>query len=157
MDLGSGNGKLVMQGAMEVPSLDLAVGIELDPERHSTGAANLEEIKNGEKNLVDYLSKVRLICSDIFDADVSAATHVYISSLCFSEAMMIGLGKKLQNEGLKINVVATLKPFPLTEVLGFAPRTLLLIKVEYVEMSWTRPFGCPVFFYRLQPSDGKQM
>jgi hypothetical protein len=155
MDLGSGTGKLVTHGSLELQCLELAVGIELDLHRHSIGMANLERLRKINK---DYGSVVvaHLYCGDILDANVSTATHIYISSLCFTKKMMLDLVTKLQNEALNLECVATLQPFPQAEQIDNSWRTFALSKTEYIEMSWTKPFGCPVLFYCLNTCDQKQ-
>ena len=157
MDLGSGMGKLVTHGSMELQCLELAVGIELDPHRHSTATSNLKNSRKRRKD-ADFGSAapVHLHRGDILDASVSTATHVYVSSLCFTKKMMQDLGTKLQNEAVNLKCVATLQPFPEAEQVHYPSRTLALTKTEYVEMSWTKPFGCPVFFYRLHTADRQQ-
>lgn len=153
MDLGSGTGKLVTQGALELQCLELAIGVELDPHRHSIGSANLKSLRSWRGEDVGAAAVVHLYCGDIFHADVSGATHIYISSLCFTKEMMFDLRTKLENEAFNLQWVATLQPFPESENPSC---TFALTKIEYVEMSWTKPFGCPVLFYRLQSSDQRQ-
>jgi hypothetical protein len=156
MDLGSGTGKLVTQGALELQCLELAIGVELDQHRHSIGSTNLQRLKSWRGADVGSAAVVLLYCGDIMHANVSAATHVYISSLCFTKKMMFDLGMKLEKEALNLVWVATLQPFPKADSMDNASCAIALTKIEYVEMSWTKPFGCPVLFYRFQASDRKK-
>jgi hypothetical protein len=147
-DLGSGVGKLVVQAFTEIPSLHKATGIELSPSRHASAVEtwskiqdNARKIRNMEEDSLDGAS-VQLIEGDIFDYDMSSTTHIYVASLCFSEAMMHRLGYKLKQEASELRCIATLKEFPSWFAKEFGkPR------VEYIEMTWTRPHGARVFFY----------
>lgn len=47
---------------------------------------------------------------DIFEADISEATHAYVASLCFDGNMMKRLAKKISTSSL--HAVASLKQFP---------------------------------------------
>lgn len=180
-DLGSGTGKLVGQVVLELPnnSIYRATGIELSPSRHDYAVRAKEalleltrtsEISFGreyrsiaEKNyglgislLQESAMKLELLQGDLFDADLSTATHIYVASLCFPNELMIRLEERLkaliyrqenscdeiedaQNNVLKW--VATLKPFP-GNLGGISP------VVRFMEMSWTKPFGCVVYLYR---------
>lgn len=152
-DLGSGNGKLVVQAFLEVPRLRRSVGVELNPTRHDTaiGAWNSIQSKariirssSEEQALSCNEASVQLIQGDLYQVDVTEATHVYIASLCFTSEMMERLADKLTKEASELQCVATLKPFPKHFEWRFGTPT-----VEYVEMSWTEPRGegCVVYFY----------
>jgi hypothetical protein len=154
MDLGSGTGKLVTHACLELDCLERAVGIELDASRHAIGMDILKRSRRHEQ--VDYEkieSVVHLYCGDMFDLDVLEATHLYIASLCFTKEMMHALSTKLQKEAPKLQCVATLQPFPPAASEDSTSSTFALIQTEYIEMSWTKPFGCPVYFYRLENAD----
>lgn len=160
VDLGSGAGKLVAQSYMELPRISRGVGVELAPSRHeaaihswgtlqSTGLADelrSEAIDNNAKDLAVRNTSVDLIQGDLFDIDLSEATHIYVASLCFTDAMMMRLEEKLATEASpsKLSTVASLKKFPQrTPAFRSDPR------IEHVEMSWTKPQGrgCVVYFY----------
>lgn len=132
VDLGSGCGKLVLQAGLElqVPSF----GVELDPERHEVALKHLSTIQN------DTAEFVTLECDDLFEFDVSEATHVYVSSLCFTDEMMVRTSQKLFHEAPNLKCAATLKKLPSAQSWG-EPR------VEFIEMSWSKPLGCSVYFY----------
>lgn len=160
IDLGSGNGKLVVQAYLEVPKLRSVRGVELSPSRHQTALSSWTNIREEAKCIRnDTLScfdektstekkdsdvEVTLMQGDLFETDISEATHIYVASLCFSEEMMNDLGMKIKNEGQNLVYVATLKPFPSSfEEAGFVR------EARYVEMSWTKPRGIGgiVYFY----------
>ena len=106
------------------------------------------------------MAKLDLLEGDLFDLDLTSATHIYVASLCFTDLMMDRLAQKIIKEitslsssttttSLKyrnLQCLATLRKFPsqYEEQLG-TPRQ------RYVEMSWTKPrgVGCIVYFYDL--------
>mmetsp|Transcript_9205 Transcript_9205/g.13689 ORF Transcript_9205/g.13689 Transcript_9205/m.13689 type:complete len:338 (+) Transcript_9205:85-1098(+) len=154
IDLGSGNGKLVVQAYIEIPGLIKAEGIELSPSRHSVAINswnNIEdEAKCARSQTLDLYgcsnygeAKVQLFQGDLFEMNISQASHIYIASLCFTDSMMMSLARKCGEEGSKIVCIATLKPLPEFESYGFVE------DIKYVEMSWTKPKGMGgiVYFY----------
>ena len=148
-DLGSGTGKLVVQAYAELPPLLRVVGVELAPARHATAVCAW----NSMRDTIGDIRTMGAPCTeaqvdfqqgDLFQADVSDATHVYIASLCFTNDMMERVADKLASEALGLRCVATLKEFPKRFQWRFGNA-----KVDYVEMSWTKPRGegCLVYFY----------
>ena len=158
LDLGSGVGKLVMQTFLEVPRLRRAVGVELEASRHDSALRAWNVIEKHARALRDSLGEqssvffagatVQFIRGDLYEIDVSQATHIYVASLCFSSEMMERLADKLLNEASRLEVMATLKPFP-ARFEGGKPAK------EFVEMSWTRSRGegCAVYFYTVRRKD----
>ena len=174
-DLGSGTGKLVGQAVLELPNdvIQLATGVELSPSRHESAVQAKEYLQrllvtndrseygyrrnnNIEVSLsqamIDRSSsdKLELLRGDLFDVDLSTATHIYIASLCFPDKLMLRLEQKLQilmqqqleqDEEIVLQWVASLQPFP-NNLGGIRPI------VRFMEMSWTKPFGCAVHLYR---------
>ena len=141
-DLGMGQGMLVLQAYLELPtsSIRQAVGIELSPSRYRTAVAAWNTILKHEPSLLNDGRRLSLVQGDLFQQDLSNATHIFVSSLCFTEEMMEKLAIKLKgnHEYLpKLRCVATLKELP----------NFKYSRVEKVEMSWTRPHGCSVYFY----------
>ena len=186
-DLGSGGGRLVIQSYLELPSVVKAVGIELSASRHNIAtrtwndlvrngdAARIRKLaikswyinkeeqqqQNDEVDVVLLSSNVILHEGDLFGLDISQATHLYISSLCFTDDMLKRLVTKIENEGVSLQIVASLRRLPTTTSnadmnvsrvktkrvsLGSNPWT------EYLEMSWTkaRGDGCQVYFYSVK-------
>jgi len=131
-DLGSGAGKLVVQARLEL-MLTHARGIELAKSRHDAALRALAKVRQIEAETL-----VELMEGDLFGMDLSGATHVYVSSLCFDPGAMKRLGEKLQ-EASNLKCVASLREIP-----GFGNPV-----VRYIEMSWTKPKGLPVYFYYL--------
>jgi len=158
-DLGSGAGRLVAQSFLELPRIHKAVGVELAASRHESATSAWEKLvdsgradeirRMGAGNTTgnsDRASKecVNFVGGDLFDLDVSDATHIYASSLCFTGEMMVHLANKLNSEAPNLQCVATLQPFPTKSLFGLKHPAM-----EFVEMSWTaaRGEGCPVYFY----------
>ena len=157
LDLGSGVGKLVAQVYMEVPNLSCVRGIELAPTRHAAARQAWNRIESSAGTARDQIvvqsgnsgtnirpATVELLQGDLFELDISNVTHIYVASLCFSPPMMLRLAEKLATEKNPcLQCIATLKRFPeeFENVLGQP-------QMEYVEMTWTQPFGAQVFFYR---------
>ena len=141
VDLGSGAGKLVVQAYLELERLRRAVGIEAVPSRHDAAVRAREKlVKTREVALAN--GSLELVQGDLFEMDLSDATHVYAASLCFTDDMMDRLTQKLATEAPRLRCAATLKAFP-EETLGKPSFS------EFLEMSWTKPFGhgCQVYFY----------
>jgi len=82
-DLGSGDGKLVMQVAIET-QVGQSIGIELSASRH----AMAERALRGHPELS---RRVRLFHGDFRRCDLSRATVILAGSLCFPETLMRGL------------------------------------------------------------------
>ena len=158
-DLGSGVGRLVVQSYLELQSrIKKSIGVEMVPSRHEIAIQtwqkilairNIDGLPEVEHTMVGKKSDERDKCGvefhegDLFEIDVTEATHIFVSSLCFTYAMMIDLASKLQSEASQLKCVATLQKFP-EGLFGSQ-----LPFMEYVEMSWTkgRGQGCLVYFY----------
>lgn len=160
-DLGSGGGRLVIQSFLELPSVYKSVGIELSPSRHQIAIQTWTNlVQNGdavriralaEKSWdVHYLERpideaieygVELHEGDLFDLDISQATHLYISSLCFSEDMLLRIVEKIETEGVSLQIVASLRLLPLGYDRDRENASLKRVSLgrnpwmEYVEMS----------------------
>ncbi|KAL3920357.1 MAG: hypothetical protein SGARI_006963 [Bacillariaceae sp.] len=139
-DLGSGVGKLVTQVAMELGGGQYdgsnsnssnnnrsvrTTGVGLSPTRHEAAERAQEELRQvfhkkvpkettGYQFLQDAQNNVKLIQGDLFQVDLSCATHIYVASLCFPPTLMKALETKLIQECTSKNLqyVATLKRFP---------------------------------------------
>jgi hypothetical protein len=108
VDLGSGTGRLVAQAFMELPRARRCVGIELDRSRHAAAAHSWEESKHAARRVreghhfdsarMHSCATLELLEGDLFELDVSEATHVFVASLCFSPTMMERLAAKLACE-----------------------------------------------------------
>jgi len=167
VDLGSGVGKVVVQAFLEWPAVGSAVGIELSPERAaiareawraclSSDAASrlraaaeaLEAMwwRNWTKqgSVVAGAARpeqgVQLLEGDLFDLDVSQATHMYVASLCFDTAMLQRVAAKLSSEARSLEVIASLRRLP-DGLPGFVERSL------QVQTSWTAPSGATSLTY----------
>ncbi|CAJ1430677.1 unnamed protein product, partial [Effrenium voratum] len=156
-DLGSGVGKLVAQAYLEWPVLR-SRGVELSVSRHrraleawealllSEEAYELRRQALGLRGISrepDPLEEVQLLQGDLLDADISDVTHIYLSSLCFSESMMFEVAHKLQKEAVHLRGLASLRPLPRA---GGAARLLEL------PMSWSqRGKGSIAYLYDFSP------
>jgi len=194
-DLGSGTGKLVGQAVLELPpgAIERATGIELSPSRHESAVQAKEALRRlleagcrSECTEIDrderFNNEIRIFQSretihrsrsdnlellqgDLFDVDLSTATHIYVASLCFPDNLMARLEKKLQmllQQQLErqqeqphdvageseLQWVASLQPFP-NNLGGIRPI------VRFMEMSWTKPFGSAVYIYRCSAGSPK--
>jgi SAM-dependent methyltransferase len=147
-DLGSGAGKLIAQVAMELPDTE-ATGIELSPSRYEAAVKAKKMLESfllqpeQELQLAAALDRVQFLPENILNVDLSRATHIYVASLCFPRTLLSSLEDKLIQECNELRFVATLQRFP-NELRG---SKLELSSVQYMEMSWTKPLGCPVFLY----------
>ena len=170
VDLGSGAGKLVGQAVLELSdkTIQRATGIELSSSRHqaalSAKRSLLEWVENAKKSentstlsidANEIETKMELIEGDLFDVDLSTATHIYVASLCFPDTLMLQLEEMLlqriaRQRGISeknietisnLQWVATLRPFP-NDLGGIRPI------VRFMEMSWTSPLGSAVYMYR---------
>jgi hypothetical protein len=174
-DLGSGGGRLVIQSFLELPSVYKSVGIELSPSRHKIAIQTWNDlVQNGDalrirtlaekswggndvkySNDITIVSGVELYEGDLFDLDISQATHLYISSLCFSEDMLVRIVEKIEREGVALQIVASLRLLPLVDNRSLEHVSSKRVSLgrnpwmEYVEMSWTkaRGDGCRVYLY----------
>jgi len=126
-DLGSGVGRLVMQMALDFgPSLKTAIGVELSMERHEIASSILSEIAWIKPSLKD---SVIFLNSDVLELDLSDATHVYISSLCFPRSVLHQLQDYLVTiEGIR--VVVALNRLDRFETGEFE------VSDAHVQMSW---------------------
>mmetsp|Transcript_23582 Transcript_23582/g.56913 ORF Transcript_23582/g.56913 Transcript_23582/m.56913 type:complete len:319 (-) Transcript_23582:52-1008(-) len=171
-DLGSGGGRLVIQSHLELPSLSKSVGIELSPSRHKIALQTWQSLmqngdavrirnlaeKSGGMDIDDVKSTVELYEGDLFKLDISQSTHLYVSSLCFSEDMLERLVDKIESEGKSLKIVASLRMLPKEGKLRHDETKIKYFTLgsnpwmEFVEMSWTkaRGDGCPVYFYSVK-------
>lgn len=133
-DLGSGTGRLCIQAALELDTCESIVGIEIDPDRHAIALRRWDTVRN-----VASTSPHRLMLyqGDLLKMDLSKVTHVYVSSLCFDDKMVYRLSELLRSTP-RIRVIASLRPLDL-----IGPPS-----VVYLQMSWTKPFGCRSYVYR---------
>merc|ERR1711879_270424 len=125
---------------------------------------NIETVRNSALQLMEDTARstlaklprvsaenaVSFVHGDLFNMDVSKVTHVYAASLCFNDSMLRRVARKLAAEAQQLEVVASLRRFPLG-ILGF----------EYAgsiqaEMSWTksRGSGANVYLYRRRADKG---
>ncbi|MGW8390384.1 histone methylation protein DOT1-like protein [Pseudoduganella sp. HUAS MS19] len=140
IDLGSGLGKVVLSAAIALPGMR-CTGVELLGYRNEMAQLRLEQMLAAgaaEEPAVaaSVADRVRLLHQDMFAADVSDASMVYIYSTCFAP-MMDRLAEKLARElpeGALVTTVTFPLPHPAFELVRqFAPPSV----------AWTT-----VFLYR---------
>lgn len=140
IDLGSGLGKVVMSAALAFPGLR-CTGVELLNYRHEMAQVRLAKMLAAgaaESRFVAaaVASRIRLLQQDMFDADISDASLVYIYSTCFAP-LMDRLAEKLARE-LKPGALVTTVTFPLQH-----PAFELVKQFAPPKVAWTT-----VFLYR---------
>jgi len=175
IDMGSGVGKFAMQAYLELPRIASSKGVELAPARHENAVAAWKELQELAReirhSIPDHSSledgvpdaKVEFIQGDLLEVDISEITHMYISSLCFTDDMMYQLGKRFERgDAPKLECMASIRQFPLLfERKGILDRISyksvqktfgFICREELVDMSWTdRGPGCTVYFYSKPP------
>lgn len=128
IDLGSGLGKVVMSAALALPGMR-CTGVELLGYRNDMAQVRLAQmlavgVSEDPAAAARVAARVRLLHQDMFEADVSEASMVYIYSTCFAP-MMDRLADKLAGE-LPEGALVTTVTFPMLNpafelVKQFAP------------------------------------
>jgi hypothetical protein len=131
IDLGSGLGKVVMSAALAFPGLR-CTGVELLTYRHEMAQVRLAEMLAAgaaeNRNVAAAVARrIRLLRQDMFEADVSDASLVYVYSTCFAP-LMDRLTDKLARE-LQPGALVTTVTFPMQHpafelVKQFSPPTV---------------------------------
>mmetsp|Transcript_28497 Transcript_28497/g.73012 ORF Transcript_28497/g.73012 Transcript_28497/m.73012 type:complete len:210 (+) Transcript_28497:25-654(+) len=108
VDLGSGTGKLVLQAAVEY-GVEKSVGVELSETRHA------KALKARSSMPAHVQMATSFLCADAAGDEAAAtlatATSVWVSNLCFDEAMQHRLLACIEKSP-SIQVVAALAAFP---------------------------------------------
>lgn len=95
VDMGSGNGSVVINMVKTYPDIKKVIGIELNKERYDYSVKRVKnELKKSQQK------KVELIYGDFFgdDIDYKNVDFVYISNLCFSDIINRKIAIKLNKE-----------------------------------------------------------
>jgi len=108
VDLGSGEGNVVLNAIKLYPQLQMGIGIELSKSRHERAIEKLENSKLKDKN------KVKFFNEDILDDgwDYSDFDIIYISNLCFPEDVNVKIAEKIKKECKKGTQIFCSKPLP---------------------------------------------
>jgi len=134
----------------------------------SVGASFSEEAFDAN----EFDKKLELIEGDLFDVDLSTATHIYVASLCFPKNLMLQLEERLRQRiasqqhqqqqhqqdqacndndtgGTHTKTGAYTKLRWVATLQKF-PNDLGGIQpiIRFMEMSWTSPLGSAVYLYR---------
>lgn len=119
-DLGCGAGKAIIAAALSPVRFSKVVGVELLPglcELARKAAARLREIQNADMLPDDYCSggssysPVEVVQGDMLQVDWSHADVMYLSSICFSDELMMGLAERARRLKPGTRII-TLKHFP---------------------------------------------
>ncbi|KAG7365804.1 histone methylation protein [Nitzschia inconspicua] len=167
-DLGSGAGKLILQMAMELiddttaaasaattttTTTTTITGVELSPTRHEAAQRAKETLLQLSLQPNWGLSPTTLgaidfLQDDLLSIDLSRATHIYVASLCFPSWLLANLEEKILRECTHtLECIATLQRFPNDLMMQGKCSSFQKPSVQYMEMSWTRPFGAAVYIY----------
>jgi len=140
-DLGSGVGKVVLQGYLSFP-FKKTVGVELSKKRYdqSVEAKNLLE----KKGLLNAKRPLMFLQEDFTESNLDDATVVYMGSTCYSDELMEALVEKLAKLKKGVRVIS-LKRLPDAEKYNF-----VLVKEYRLPMSWSK--SSPVNVYELKES-----
>ena len=87
-DLGSGAGRLVVQAWLELPMVQRAIGVELAPSRHATAVSAWDSLveSGATAQFAHGRAAPEFRLASMLETDLSAATHVYVASLCMGSA-----------------------------------------------------------------------
>lgn len=142
-DLGSGNGKLVVQAILQYPKkLNKATGVELLKTRYQQ-AQDVKEALVKEGLISE--RKLQFKNEDIAKTDIHDATVVFMCSTCYPQPLMQTMVERFGalKKGL---VVLTLEKLPDT----YKDFGLKYIKQYTLPTSWNRFPGSDIHMYELQ-------
>ena len=132
LDLGSGQGALVLQAAQEYHVRN-SVGIELSQVRHESA---LRLLSSAFPQQEDKSSIITFVCGDAAGEQAAellhSATVVWVSNLLFGDDLQCQLAINIGQNGHQVRLVASLKAFP-GGIRGFEEQPLTVP----LEMSWT--------------------
>lgn len=134
-DLGSGLSRLVAEAGV-VGGARRAVGVELSDYRHDLACAGLRNVADAMTTGFPAITARRQLEArrdDILEADVSDASAVFVSNLCFRDELSAALAQKLSKQLKKGARVASIKELPAS---GASNRLIPKGQVD-VAMSWT--------------------
>jgi SAM-dependent methyltransferase len=96
VDLGSGNGNIVINAIKEHSNLYKSIGVEFSKSRHETAENNLKK----ENATIKNNKKVKFLNNDILDDGFNYVDFdiIYISNLCFSDEINDKLSQKINKE-----------------------------------------------------------
>jgi SAM-dependent methyltransferase len=127
LDLGSGAGKVVTQVFLN-SAVKAARGIELIPDLDRRAQFAAASIQRDLPEFYEQGRELNFKQGDFLDYSINDASVVLINSVCFSQALLLAIGKLL-NTSPHVHTVLTLRPIAnLTQV--FFKKTLR------IECSW---------------------
>lgn len=119
LDLGSGGGKVVLCAAGLLPSLELAVGVELSAPRHEIARRDLSDLSAQEPDL-DIEDRVYFLQQDVRKAvaPIAAADVIWVSNTCFPKGLNKEVGVLLDEYAQKGTVVYATRDISLSRRAG---------------------------------------
>jgi hypothetical protein len=126
LDLGSGLGKCAMQVFMQTPAKKI-IGIEASSALHLSALTAQQKVKIELPYLWDDRA-FDLVEGNFLQASWQRATAVYSCSTCFTQELLVAMGRKM-NEEKQLTQILSLRPLPSLE-------RLRLQDVFSVECSW---------------------
>lgn len=134
LDLGSGEGSLVIQAVKEF-GVQHAMGIELSEERHDRAVLAAGDSSTTPPSPTAGRSRTTFVCGDAAGPDAAkmlqSSTVVWFSNLLFGDELQQRIAENIARNGNNVRAVVSLKPFPVSPGLDLEPHPLPL------EMSWT--------------------
>lgn len=127
LDLGSGAGKIVAQVFLQT-EVKKALGVEIVSPLYKQAQQAAAMIQTELPVFYENERVLRFVQGDFLQEPWLNATVVFINSICFTQKMLVLLGKKI-NQSPTIRLVLTLRPIPTLTRLSFK-------KVISVEGSW---------------------
>lgn len=107
-DLGSGSGNVVINAINRYPSLKKSIGIEYSKHRHLLAVAKSKNLSDIKKHKVNFYN------SDMFEKNFKTFDIIYISNLCFKDALNKKLGIKLSKELKENTYIFASQPLTIT-------------------------------------------
>jgi len=100
VDMGSGDGRVVVSAALLRPELARVVGVELSPTRHAAAAAHVRALAGAAAIEPGRLyARAEVICADMLAWDgLAEADVVFANSLCVGDTINRRLEAKLDDE-----------------------------------------------------------
>lgn len=128
MRVRSGVGRLTVQIYLDNAGLvQKSVGVELSAARHDIASDALRRLR---QSMPRTSTGIEFIHANALEADLTDATHVYLSSLCFPESVVEAISMRLLTEAPQLRAVAALSDLESLDAAGWTRSTL------QVQMSW---------------------
>lgn len=122
LDLGSGLGKCALQVFMQT-AIKKVIGIEASGAVCKQSLSVVEQVKSELPFLWEERRSLSFICDNFLEHDWQEATIVYSCSTCFTEALLIAIGDRINSEPsvqqvFSLRPISSLTRLPLQAVFG---------------------------------------